>query len=55
MDVIVLKGKELITVVRGGSRLLINKNHKLFDKLIKLSTDEIKEFILKGGEMRNEK
>ena len=52
-DIIVLKKKEIIIVCFNGSKLIINKNNKLFDKLNKLSKEEIKKWYLnfhKGGE-----
>lgn len=52
-DVIVLKKKDIIMVVSDNSKLIIDKNNKLFNKLNKLSKEEIKKWYLnfhKGGE-----
>ena len=49
-DIIVLKKKDKILIYKTQSKLIIDKNNKLFNKLINLSVEQIKEFILKGGE-----
>lgn len=43
MKILVSKNDNLITIVCDGKKLLINIEHKLFDKLIDLSKEEIKE------------
>ena len=52
-DIIVLKKKEVIMIVSDNSKLIIDKNNKLFNELNKLSKEKIKEWYLnfhKGGE-----
>ena len=49
-DLIVIKKKDKILIYKTQSKLIINKNNKLFNKLINLSIEQIKDFILKGGD-----
>lgn len=42
MKILISKSDILITVVCDGKKLLINKDNKLFERLINLSKDEIK-------------
>ena len=56
-DVIVLKKKEVIMIVSDNSKLIIDKNNKLFNELNKLSKEKIKEWYVelhKGGEIKVE-
>ena len=45
-DVIVLKKKEVIMIVSDNSKLIIDKNNKLFNELNKLSKEKIKEWYI---------
>lgn len=47
MKILVSKTDNLINVVCDGKKLLIDKNNKLFNKLIKLTKEEIKELYRK--------
>jgi len=42
MNILVAKRNDLITISAGSNRLLINKDNELFEKLNKLSKEEIK-------------
>ena len=50
--VLVSKNKNSITICNGGSKLIIDSNHELFEKFSKMTIDEIKNEYLKvkGGE-----
>lgn len=50
--VLVSKNEKCITICNGGSKLIINSNHKLFERFSKMTIDEIKiEYLkVKGGE-----
>lgn len=50
--ILVSKNKNCITICNGGSKLIINSNHELFEKFSKMTIDEIKnEYLrMKGGE-----
>lgn len=50
--VLVSKNKNCITICNGGSKLIINSDHKLFERFSKMTIDEIKiEYLkVKGGE-----
>ena len=50
--VLVSKNKNCITICNGGSKLIIDSNHELFEKFSKMTIDEIKNEYLKvkGGE-----
>ena len=50
--VLVSKNEKCITICNGGSKLIINSNHELFEKFSKMTIDEIKNEYLKvkGGE-----
>lgn len=52
MDILVTKNKNCITICNGGSKLIIDSNHELFEKFSKMTIDEIKNKYLrmKGGE-----
>ena len=43
MNILVSIKDDLITISNNGMKLLIEKDNKLFEKLINLSKDEIKE------------
>lgn len=49
---LVSKNKNCITICNGGSKLIIDSNHELFEKFSKMTIDEIKNEYLKakGGE-----
>ena len=47
MKVLISKTDDLITIVADGKKLLIDKNNDLFNKLIKLTKEEIKELYKK--------
>ncbi|WP_179417145.1 hypothetical protein [Clostridium beijerinckii] len=47
MKILISKTEELITISLDGKKLLINKDNKLFNKLIILSKEEIKELYQK--------
>ena len=47
MNILVSKTDDLITIVADGKKLLIDKNNELFNKLIKLPKEEIKELYRK--------
>lgn len=49
---LVSKNKNYITICNGGSKLIIDSNHELFEKFSKMTNDEIKiEYLrMKGGE-----
>lgn len=47
MKILISKNNELITLSIDGKKLLINQDNKLFEKLINLSKDEIKELYKK--------
>ena len=47
MNILVSKTDDLITIVADGKKLLIDKNNDLFNKLIKLTKEEIKELYKK--------
>jgi hypothetical protein len=42
MNILISIKEDLITIMNDGNRLLIDKNHELFEKLINLSKDDIK-------------
>lgn len=50
--VLVSKNEKCITICNGGSKLIINSDHKLFERFSKMTIDEIKiEYLkVKGGE-----
>ena len=50
--ILVSKNNDFITICNGGSKLIINSNHELFEKFSKMTNDEIKNEYLKvkGGE-----
>lgn len=50
--VLVSKNEKCITICNGGSKLIIDSNHELFEKFSKMTNDEIKNEYLKakGGE-----
>ena len=50
--VLVSKNEKCITICNGGSKLIINSNHELFERFSKMTIDEIKiEYLkVKGGE-----
>lgn len=50
--ILVSKNNDFITICNGGSKLIINSNHELFEKFSKMTIDEIKNEYLKvkGGE-----
>lgn len=50
--VLVSKNKNYIIICNGGSKLIIDSNHELFEKFSKMTIDEIKNEYLKvkGGE-----
>lgn len=50
--ILVSKNKNCITICNGGSKLIIDSNHELFEKFSKMTIDEIKNKYLrmKGGE-----
>lgn len=50
--VLVSKNEKCITICNGGSKLIINRNHELFERFSKMTIDEIKiEYLkVKGGE-----
>lgn len=50
--VLVSKNEKCITICNGGSKLIINSDHELFEKFSKMTIDEIKiEYLkVKGGE-----
>ena len=50
--VLVSKNEKCITICNGGSKLIIDSNHKLFERFSKMTIDEIKiEYLkVKGGE-----
>ena len=50
--ILVSKNKNYITICNGGSKLIIDSNHELFEKFSKMTIDEIKNEYLKvkGGE-----
>ena len=50
--ILVSKNKNCITICNGGSKLIIDSNHELFEKSSKMTIDEIKNKYLrmKGGE-----
>ena len=51
--VLVSKNEKCITICNGGSKLIIDSNHKLFERFSKMTHDEIKiEYLRlrKGGE-----
>ena len=43
MKVLIAKTENLITISMDGKKLLINKENELFEKLILLSKDEIRQ------------
>lgn len=47
MNILVSKTNDLITIVSDGKKLLIDRNNELFNKLIKLTKEEIKELYKK--------
>ena len=40
--VLVSKNEKCITICNGGSKLIINGDHKLFERFSKMTIDEIK-------------
>lgn len=52
MDILVTKNNNCIMICNGGSKLIIDSNHKLFERFSKMTNDEIKiEYLkVKGGE-----
>lgn len=50
--ILISKNKNCITICNGGSKLIIDSNHELFEKFSKMTIDEIKNKYLrmKGGE-----
>lgn len=56
MNILVAKNENIITISFNGKKLIIDKNNKLFNELINLNKEQIKEWykenhnILKGGE-----
>lgn len=50
--VLVSKNEKCITICNGGSKLIIDSNHKSFERFSKMTIDEIKiEYLkVKGGE-----
>ena len=50
--ILVSKNNDFITICNGGSKLIIDSNHELFEKFSKITIDEIKiEYLrMKGGE-----
>ena len=50
--VLVSRNEKCITICNGGSKLIIDSNHELFEKFSKMTIDEIKNEYLKvkGGE-----
>ena len=50
--ILVSKNKNCITICNGGSKLIIDSKHELFEKFSKMTNDEIKNEYLKvkGGE-----
>lgn len=50
--ILVSKNEKCITICNGGSKLIINSDHKLFERFSKMTIDEIKiEYLkVKGGE-----
>lgn len=47
MKILVSKTDDKITISNNGKKLLIDKNNELFNKLIKLTKEEIKELYKK--------